>query len=95
MAKYSKMTLIWVPAHKDIEGNYIADEMASKGITIENLQENDTIGMPIATLRLFIKQKTLRRLRNRQTDIFFLSLILSGTKCINNACSPLYTVPGY
>ena len=37
----------------------IADELARKGTTIEILQEKNTIGMPIATYRLFIKQKTL------------------------------------
>ena len=61
MAKHYKITLIWVPGHQNIEGNCITDELARKGTTIEILQEKDTIGMPIATCRLFIKQKTLRQ----------------------------------
>ena len=65
MAKHCKITLIWVPGHQDIEGNCIADELARKGTTIEVLQETDTIGMPIAACRLFIKQGTLRQAEQR------------------------------
>ena len=60
MAKDYKTTLIRVPGHQDIEGNCIADELAREGTIVEILQGKDTIGMPIATCRLFIKQGTLR-----------------------------------
>ena len=58
--EHYKITLIWVAEHQDIEGNCIADELATKGKTIEILQEKDTIWMPLATCGLFIKQGTLR-----------------------------------
>ena len=71
-----KKTLICVPGHQDIEANCIADEFVRKGTTIAILQEKDTIGMPIAACRLYIKDKTLRtkiekctQLRNLQTDM--------------------------
>ena len=48
MAKHYNITLIWVAGHQDIEGNYIADELARKGTTAEILQGKDTIGMPLA-----------------------------------------------
>ena len=38
-----------------------SDELARKGTTIDILQENDTIRIPIVTCRLFIKQRTLRQ----------------------------------
>ena len=56
MAKHYKIILIWVPGYQHIEGNCIADELARKGTTNEILQEKDTMGMPIVTCRLFIKQ---------------------------------------
>ena len=61
MVKHYKITFIWIPGHQDIEGNCIADELASKGTTIEIFQEKDTIGMLLTTCRLFIKQGTLRQ----------------------------------
>ena len=39
--------------------------MARQGTSLEILQEHDTIGMPIATCRLFIKQRTLRQAEQR------------------------------
>ena len=59
MAKHYKITLIWVPADQNIYANCIA-ELARKATTIEILQEKNTIGMPLATCRLCIKQFTLR-----------------------------------
>ena len=52
MVKHYKITLIWVPGHQDIEGNCIADELASKGTSVEILLGKDTIGMLLATCRL-------------------------------------------
>ena len=61
MAKHYKIALICVPGHQNMDGNCIEDELAMKGTTIEILQEKDAIGMPIATCRLLIKQKTQRQ----------------------------------
>ena len=61
MAKHYKITLVRIPGHQDIEGNCIADELATVGITTEILKEKATIWMLIATCRLFIKQKTLKQ----------------------------------
>ena len=65
MAKHYKITLIWLPGHPDIESNCIVDELARKGTTVEIHQGKDTIGMPLATCRLFIKQGTLRQAEQR------------------------------
>ena len=81
MAKHYKITVMWDPRPPDIEGNYIADEWARKGTTIKILQEKDTIGMPIATCRLLIKQKTLRQaepnLLESYNQIFISFLLLT------------------
>ena len=64
MAKHYRITLIqvWVAGHQDRDGNCIADELARKGTTVEILQGKDTIGMPLATCRLFIQNKDERML---------------------------------
>ena len=61
-----KITLIWAFGHQNIEGNIIADELARKET---NLSGKDTIGMSIATCRLFIKQETLRQVEVRWKNI--------------------------
>ena len=80
MAKHYKIPPNWVPAHQDIAVNCIAAELAGKRTTVVILQRKNTIGMPIANCRLFIKHGTLRQaelskmkkhiqLRDLQTDM--------------------------
>ncbi|XP_044248539.1 uncharacterized protein [Drosophila takahashii] len=57
MATHLRISLIWVPGHRNIEGNCIADELARQGTTTDILRDKDTVGMPIATCKLLLKQR--------------------------------------
>jgi len=43
MAAHLRINLIWVPGHRNIEGNCIADELASQGTTADILRNKDTV----------------------------------------------------
>jgi len=49
MATHLKINLIWVPGHRNIEGNCIADELARQRTTADILRDKDTVGMPMVT----------------------------------------------
>ncbi|XP_070854170.1 uncharacterized protein [Drosophila suzukii] len=49
MALQFKIYLIWVPGHRNITGNCIADELARHGTTVPLLPDKENIGMPMAT----------------------------------------------
>ena len=83
MPKHYKITLLWVRGHQHIEGNCIADELASKGTTIEILQEKDTIGMPLTTCRPFIKQGTLRQAEQRWKNATNCNISKETWPCLN------------
>ncbi|XP_044317430.1 uncharacterized protein LOC123038043 [Drosophila rhopaloa] len=55
MANQFTVSLIWVPGHRDIVGNCIADELARQGTTIPLLPGKENVGMPMATCKLIIK----------------------------------------
>jgi len=55
MANQFTISLIWVPGHRDIVGNCIADELARQGTTKPLLPGEENVGMPMATCKLNIK----------------------------------------
>ncbi|EDW25896.1 GL14383 [Drosophila persimilis] len=48
MAQKLAISLIWVPGHRDIEGNCIADELPRYSTTTPNLRDKDDIFMRMA-----------------------------------------------
>ncbi|XP_070075503.1 uncharacterized protein [Drosophila takahashii] len=69
MATHLRISLIWVPGHRNIEGNCIADELARQGTTTDILRDKDTVGMPIATCKLLLKQRLYTLSNNRWNTI--------------------------
>jgi len=57
MATHLRINLIWVPGHLNIEGNCIADELARQGTTADILRDKVTVGMPVATCKLHLRQR--------------------------------------
>jgi len=55
MANQFTTSLIWVPGHRDIVGNCIADELDRQGTTKPLLPGEENVGMPMATCKLNIK----------------------------------------
>jgi len=43
MATHLRINLIWVPGHRNIEGNCIVDELARQGTTAEILRDKETV----------------------------------------------------
>jgi len=64
-----RINLIWVPGHRNTEGNCIADEVAGQGTTIDILRNKDTVGMPTATCKLLFKQRLFTLSNNRWNTI--------------------------
>ncbi|KAL7726068.1 hypothetical protein ACLKA6_008526 [Drosophila palustris] len=54
MAEHFDICLIWVPGHRDIPGNCIADELARQGTTEILLPDKEGISMPLATCKLML-----------------------------------------
>jgi len=52
-----------------IEGNRIADELAWQGTTADILRDKDTVGMPMATCKLFLMQRLYTLSNNRWNTI--------------------------
>jgi len=46
MANQFTISFIWVPGHRDIVGNCIADELARQGTTKPLLPGEENVGMP-------------------------------------------------
>ena len=65
MAQQFRIHLIWVPGHRDIEGNEKADELARRGTTAAILPGKDRVGIPWATFKLQCKQDTINRAKER------------------------------
>jgi len=57
MATHLRINLIWVPGHRNIEGNCIAVELPRQGTTADILRDKDTVGMPMATCKLHLRQR--------------------------------------
>jgi len=55
MANQFTVSLIWVPGHRDIVGNCIADELARQGTIKPLLLGKENVGMPMATCKLNIR----------------------------------------
>jgi len=69
MATHLRINLIWVPGDHNIEGNCIADELARQGITADILRDKDTVGMPMATGKLHLRQRLYTLSNNRWNSI--------------------------
>jgi len=53
MATHLSINLIWVPGHRNIEGNCIAEQVARQWTNADILRDKDTVGMmPKATCKL-------------------------------------------
>jgi len=59
------INLIWVPGHCIIEGHCIADKLARQGTTADILRDKDTVGMPMATCKLHLRQRLYTLSNNR------------------------------
>jgi len=81
MAYQFTISLIWVPGHRDIVGNCIADKLAGQG-TIKPLLPGKENGMPMATCKLNIKYRFSNRtwpvINNEKTSEL---LKFSRTEC--------------
>jgi len=69
MATHLRINLIWVPVHRNIEGNCLADELARQGTTADILRVKDTVGMPMATCKLLLRQRLYTLFNNRWNSI--------------------------
>jgi len=69
MATHLRNNLIWVPGHRNIEDNCIADELARQGTTADILRGKDTVGMPMATCKLHLRQRLYTLSNNRWNSI--------------------------
>jgi len=69
MATHLRINLIWVPGHQNIGGNCIADELARQGTTADILRDKDTVGMPMATCKLHLRQRLYTLSNNRCNSI--------------------------
>ena len=58
IANHVPLHLIWVPGHRDISGNCIADELAREGTNLPLLQEREHFGIPLSTCKLQVKTTT-------------------------------------
>jgi len=65
MATHLRINLIWVPGHRNFEGNCIADKLARQGTTADFLRDKDTVGMPMATCKLHLRQRLYTLSNNR------------------------------
>jgi len=55
MASQFTISLIWIPGHRDIVGNCIADELARQGTIMPLLPGKENVGKLMATCKLNIK----------------------------------------
>jgi len=60
-----QINLIWVPGHRNIEGNCVADELARQGTTADILRDKDTVSMLMATCKLHLRQRLYTLSNNR------------------------------
>lgn len=68
MAQQFDIHLIWVPGHRDIPGNCRADELARLGSTLRVPARLESVGMPLATCKLFLREKADREANDRWTQ---------------------------
>jgi len=69
MATHQRINLIWVPGHQNIVGNCIAHVLARQGTTADILRDKDTVGMPMATYKLHLRQRLYTLSNNRWNSI--------------------------
>ena len=71
IARHSSVTLIWVPGHRDIDGNCRADMLASAGTTLDRIGPNCDIGVSLTTCKQLISHnlynKATARWRSEST----------------------------
>jgi len=59
IAEQFDVNLIWVPGHRDIQANSIADELARRGTTDTLLPDKEGICMPLATCKLILQTHSI------------------------------------
>jgi len=64
-----RINLIWVPGHRNIEGNCKANEQARQETTEDILRDKDTVGMPMVTCKLHLWQRLYTLSNNRWNSI--------------------------
>jgi len=83
MANQFTISLIWVPGHRDIVGNCIADELARQGTTKPLRPGEENVGMPMATCKLNIKKLILLTSQHplaKRTTVSYLSPYITCDK---------------
>lgn len=60
LSTYFTINLLWVPGHRDIEGNCKADELARLGTTLPILADKRNIPIPLATCKWLIDKHILK-----------------------------------
>ncbi|XP_015123709.1 uncharacterized protein LOC107045838 [Diachasma alloeum] len=63
LGRHNRVTLAWVPGHKDIHGNEVADGLAKQGSLSET--EAEPVGVPVAMGNRAIRDKLRREQTNR------------------------------
>lgn len=60
-----RILLIWIPSHRGIIGNELADYLAKQGAAEEN---NNTMEVPIGDMRRIFREDSWQRTQRRITD---------------------------
>ena len=63
------ISLIWVPGHRNIEGNEIADELARKGTELASETSYPVIGIPLTVVKGELHKLFLRKAQKRWSSI--------------------------
>lgn len=63
--KKMRILLIWIPSHRGIIGNELADHLAKQGAAEEN---NNTMEVPIGDMRRIFREDSWQRTQRRITD---------------------------
>ncbi|XP_037943520.1 uncharacterized protein LOC119676353 [Teleopsis dalmanni] len=89
MAEYFRIRIIWVPGHRDIQGNCIADELARHGTTAQILLEKKSVVFIMRSERDHLTQQVISQYRPIQpaTTLQNNGLHTNGTLTVESICS--------